>query len=91
LGGKRLTAAFLLKGPANFREMTPDMLGRRADQIYRLAQTPANLLVVQHCHQIGEAVRATLRAFAVAPHDPRRYCLMDGHDTYRLLKACGKL
>jgi hypothetical protein len=91
LGGRRVTAAFLLKGPARFREMTPDLLGKRADQIYRLAQTPAQLLIVQHCHTIGEAVRATLRAFAVAPHNPRWYCLIDGKDTYRILRAYGKL
>ena len=91
LSGRRTTAAFVLKGPAQFREMTPDMLGKRADQIYRLAGTPARLLIVQHCHDIGPAVRAMLRAFAVTPHDPRRYCLMDGKSTYRILKAYAKL
>lgn len=91
LGSQRVTAAFLLKGPAQFREMTVDLLGKRADQIFRLAQSPAHLLVVQHCHLIGEAVRATLRAFAVTPHNPRRYCLIDGSDTFRILKAYGRL
>ncbi len=91
VGDQRTTAAFLLKGPAQFREMTPDMLGKRADQIFRLSCTPAKLLVVQHSHQIAEAVRATLRAFAVTPHNPRRYCLVDGKDTYRILKAYGKI
>lgn len=91
LGGARKTAAFLLKGPARFEEMQPKHLGKNADQIYRLAACPANVLVVQHCHTIGEAVRATLRAFAVTPHNPRHYCIMDGRDTYRLLKAYGKI
>lgn len=91
VSGERLSAAFLLKGPTNFREMTPEMLGKRADQIYRLAATPAKLLVVQHSHSIGEAVRATLRAFAVSPAHPRRFCLIDGRDSYRILKAYGKL
>lgn len=90
LGGKRVPTAFLLKGPSQFREMTPDLLGKHADQIYRLSSTPARLLVVQHCHSIGEAVRAMLRAFSVTPHDPRRYCLIDGKDTYKILKAYGK-
>jgi hypothetical protein len=91
LGGERASSAFLLKGASSFREMTPEMLGKRADQIYRLANTPAQLLVVQHSHSIGEAVRATLRAFAVRPHDPRKYCLIDGKDTYKILKAYNKL
>ena len=87
LSTRRVTAAFAFKGPARFREMTPDLLGKRADQIFRLASTPAELLIVQHCHAIGEAVRATLRAFAVAPHQPRRYCLIDGKDTYKIFSA----
>jgi hypothetical protein len=84
---RRSTGAFLLKGPASFREMTMDHLGRRADQIYRLSCTPANILFVQHCHLIGEAVRSTLRTAAVVPHRPRHYCLIDGQDTYKILKA----
>jgi hypothetical protein len=91
LANERLTAAFLLKGPARFREMTPEMLGKRADQIYRLSQTPAQLLIVQHSHQIGEAVRATLRAFSVTPHNPRRYCFINGKDTYKILQAYEKI
>lgn len=91
LSGERTTAAFLLKGPSRFKKMTPELLGKRADQIYRLAATPAKLLIVQHAHEIGKAVRATLRAFAVQPHNPRRYCLIDGRDTYKIFKAYGRL
>lgn len=91
LSGERATAAFLLKGPNRFEEMVPRHLGKNADQIYRLATSPSQILVVQHSHSIGEAVRATLRAFAVNPASPRRYCFMDGRDTYRLLKAYGLL
>jgi hypothetical protein len=91
LCGRRTTAAFLLKGPANFAPMGLDHLGKNNDQIYRLAQTPAGLLVVQHCHEIQEPVRATLRAFAVQPGAVRRYCLMDGKDSLRLLIAYDKL
>jgi len=67
LSGERISAAFLLTGPAKFEEMTPRHLGKNADQIYRLSCAPADVLVVQHSHLIGEAVRATLRAFAVNP------------------------
>lgn len=91
LSGKRRTVAFALKGPARFEKMAPRHLGKNADQIYRLSTSPADVLVVQHCHEIGDAVRATLRAFAVNPSRPRQYCLIDGRDTYRILKAYGKL
>lgn len=89
--GRKTTAAFVLKGPSKFSEMKLTHLGKNADQAFRLAQSPARLLIIQHSHNIGEAVRATLRAFAVSPHDPRHYCLIDGRDTYRILKAYNKL
>jgi hypothetical protein len=89
--GRRTSAAFVLKGPAKFSEMTMKHLGKNADQIFRLAQSPARLLIVQHSHSIGEAVRATLRAFSVSPHDPRHFCFIDGKDTYKILKAYDKL
>jgi hypothetical protein len=92
LGGKRTTAAFLLKGPGSrFAPMGLNHLGKNNDQIYRLAQEPAELLVIQHCHEILPPVRATLRAFTVQPGSPRRYCLIDGRDSLRLLIAHDKL
>lgn len=53
LSGRQVTAAFVFKGPAKFREMTPSMLGKNGDQIYRMAGTPAKLLVLQHCHSVA--------------------------------------
>lgn len=92
LRGHRLTAAFLLKGPGiGFRELQPGDLGKNGDQIYRLASEPADMLILQHCHEVSPAVRATLRAFAVQPHDARRYCIIDGRDSFRLLTAYGLL
>jgi hypothetical protein len=88
---KPTTAAFLLKGPARFGPMGLNHLGKNNDQIYRLSQEPAQLLVVQHAHEITSPVRATLRAFAVQPGAARRYCLMDGRDSLRLLLAYNKL
>jgi hypothetical protein len=91
VNGKRVTAAFLLKGPARFEPMTLNNLGKNNDQIVRLASSPADVLVVQHCHDITPPVRDTLRAFAVQPSRPRRYCLIDGRDSLRLLTAYHKL
>ena len=89
--GKRGTAAFLFKGPSNFREMTLDMCGKRADQIYRLVKSNADVSIVQHSHLIGEAVRETLRALTVFPGYPRKYCVIDGQTTYRILRAYSML
>ena len=89
IGGRRKTASFMFKGPGTgFREMTLEMCGKRADQIHRLVGSQADVSIVQHCHQIGGAVRQTLRCLTVYPGCSRRkYCLMDGLATYRLLKA----
>ena len=59
VGGKRLCAAFLLKGPAKFSPMTLSHLGKDSDQIVRLAKDPADVLVVQHCHDILPPVLET--------------------------------
>lgn len=87
VAGRRCTAAFLLKGPTNFREMTPAMCGKNGDQIYRLSNSGADVSFVQHSHLIGSAVRETVRAFTVQPGRSRKFCIMDGQATYRLLKA----
>jgi hypothetical protein len=87
LNGKPKIAAFLLKGPAHFAPMTLNHLGKNNDQIVRLAKEPAQVLFVQHCHDVTPPVRDTLRAFAVQPGNPRRFCVMDGRDSLRLLQA----
>jgi hypothetical protein len=84
---KRISGAFLLKGPHNFKPMTLNHLGKNNDQIVRLSHEPADVLFVQHCHDILPPVRETLRAFAVQPCNSRRYCLIDGRDSFRLLQA----
>jgi len=87
LNGKPKTAAFLLKGPARFAPMSLSHLGKNNDQIVRLAKEPAQVLCVQHCHDVTPPVRETLRAFAVQPGNARRFCIIDGRDSLRLLKA----
>ena len=86
--GRRRTASFLLKGPSQFREMTLEMCGKRGDQIDRMVDTGADISIVQHAHQIGPVVRKTLRALTILPGGSlRKYCLIDGAATYRILKA----
>jgi hypothetical protein len=85
--GLRMRAAIAFKGPgAGFSVMTPRHLGKNADQMYRLAGTPADLFVVQHCHGIGPSVNGTLRAFAASATPPRRYMLIDGLQTLAILR-----
>ena len=90
VNGRRLSAAFLLKGPASFSPMTMKHLGKSGDQIDRLFTEPADLLVLQHCHRVTSAVRSTMRAYAQRIHDLRHFTILDGYDTIRLLRAYGK-
>lgn len=89
LAGRPVAGAFLLKGPARFVPMTLNNLGKNNDQIVRLSSEPADVLFVQHCHEVTPPVRATLRAFAVQPGQPRRYCVIDGRDSLWFLKSYG--
>jgi hypothetical protein len=88
--GQRVSTAFLLKGPAKFHPMTPADLGKNGDQIGRLFNEPADLLVLQHCHEVTTAVRKQMRAYAQQMGNPRRFCIIDGYDTLRILQAYGK-
>lgn len=90
LDGKRISTAFLFKGPAKFHQMTPADLGKNGDQIGRLFSEPADLLILQHCHEVTVAVRKQMRAYAQQMGNPRRFCIIDGYDTLRILKAYGK-
>jgi hypothetical protein len=89
--GQRVATAFVLKGPSRWGTMTLAHLGKNGDQICRLASEPADLLVVQHCCQVHGGVRIMLRAFCnqISTHR-RRFCIIDGCDTVRLLRAYGK-
>lgn len=90
LDGQQVSTAFLLKGPAKFHPMTPADLGKNGDQIGRLFDEPADLLVLQHCHEVTPAVRKQMRAYAQQMGNPRRFCIIDGYDTLRILKAYEK-
>jgi hypothetical protein len=92
LDGKRISTAFMFKGPAQFAPLTPARLGKNGDQIDRLFLEPADLLILQHCHQITSAVRGQMRAYAQQMGKLRLFCLIDGYDTLRILhayKKCG--
>ena len=87
LEGKRISTAFAFKGPAKFSPMTPSHLGKNGDQITRLFSEHAGLLVLQHCHTVTPPVRETMQAFAKDLSNPRRWCVIDGYDTLRVLRA----
>lgn len=84
--GKPVRAAIAFKGPAAFRQLRIADLGKNGDQIQRLAHSPADLLVVQHCHTISSTVEHMLRTYALSPTHIRRYMVIDGYATAAILK-----
>ncbi len=91
INGKRYKAAFLLKGPSKFHPMSVKDLGSNGNQIVRLFDEPADILILQHCHYIKQEIYKTMEAFASRFYNVRRYCIIDGIDTQRLLKAYEKM
>ncbi|MFF5291919.1 hypothetical protein [Paractinoplanes globisporus] len=87
--GRPLRTAIAFKGPAKFHPMRIADLGKNGDQIDRLAQTAADLIVVQHCNAITAPVVNMLRVYAESPRRPRRYMTIDGYDTFRILRHIG--
>jgi hypothetical protein len=90
IDGNRISTAFVFKGPAQLQPMKMAQLGKNGDQIVRLFTEPADLFVLQHCHEITSPVRSTMRAFAQQTGRLRLFCIIDGYDTFRILKAYKK-
>ncbi|NMO53432.1 hypothetical protein HH310_19855 [Actinoplanes sp. TBRC 11911] len=89
--GRYMSTAWLLKGPGFPKPMTVKALGKNGDQIVRLFSEPAELLVIQHCHEITPNVVSTMETFAHDLRNPRKYMVLDGPDTARVLKMHGIL
>lgn len=87
MNGCPATCAFAFKGPSKFKPMDIADCGKNGDQIVRLYETSAEVLVLQHCHTVKPAVRKTMEAFARSfNHRERRYCIIDGYDTFKILR-----
>ena len=89
IDGQTTSAAFIFKGPALRGEMHPANMGKRGDQLVRAFHEPVDLVVIQLCNKIASSVVRLAEALAVDPGRPRRYCILDGEDTVRILQASG--
>lgn len=90
LRGRRLPAAFLLKGPAVGDVLYTSSLGKRADQDLRLFNEPAELFVVQFVGKVDSGVYQRVRnQIELSAFRGRRIfvCVIDGMDTARLFVA----
>lgn len=93
--GSRLNAAFLLKGRSVRGVMRIKDLGDSGNQVLRLLQEPADVYVVQHVNAISTDVIKHLRdqCRLKAQEESRDiyFCVIDGTDTARILRAYDKL
>lgn len=95
INGTRHETAFLLKGNG-LRNKTMEIkdCGKNGDQILRLCSSPAKLFVVQFVGRISEAVVSDIDGKVRHARSQGRdvwYCIMDGQDTARVLRAYGEL
>ncbi|TGL87398.1 hypothetical protein EHQ68_12710 [Leptospira congkakensis] len=91
LGKKRIRAAFAFKGPAKNKVLEPKDLGKNGDQIVRLFHETADVYILQHCNYIKGTVETTMDAFSTQHLRSRKYVIINGEDTYRLLKSYNKI
>jgi hypothetical protein len=90
IDGQPCSAAFIFKGPSLPREMHPGDMGKRGDQLVRVFDEPVDLVVIQNCNKIATNVVRIAESLAMNVCRPRRYCIIDGADTVRILKAYHK-
>jgi hypothetical protein len=93
--GIRLPAAFLLKGNGlKAKKLEIKVCGTTGDQIIRLFQTSAELFVLQYIGDISEMVIHDVESKAELRRLQGKrgwFCIIDGQDTARVLKAYGDL
>ncbi len=95
INGTRHETAFLLKGNG-LRAQTMEIkhCGANGDQLLRLCNSPAKVFVIQFVGRISEAVVSDIDGkvrHARAQGRCAWYCIMDGQDTARVLRAYGEL
>ncbi|TFH48536.1 MAG: hypothetical protein E4G89_06120 [Methanothrix sp.] len=95
INGVRHETAFLLKGNG-IRSKTMEIkhCGANGDQILRLCNSPAKLFVIQFVGRISEAIVLDIDGKVRQMRSQGRdawYCIMDGQDTARVLRAYGEL
>ena len=95
INGARHETAFLLKGNG-LRKQTMEIkhCGANGDQLLRLCNSPAKVFVIQFVGRISEAIVSDIDGkvrHARAQGGEAWYCIMDGQDTARVLRAYGEL
>jgi len=91
LFGKRSKTAILNVNLDAEKTLTMSTLNQAENALIRLAQTGADLLIIQHSGPIEVEINKTLKTIATPPHNPRRFCLIDGNFSWKILNGAGLL
>jgi hypothetical protein len=81
----------MIKGASVPGSLHPGNMGKRGDQLIRAFDEPVDLIVVQHRNKIESTVVRMTEALAYDSRRPRQYCIIDGAETARIVRAYGKL
>jgi hypothetical protein len=91
VGGRRVTAAFGLKGPGQGGILTPKKMGKNGDQVQRLFVTQADVFLIQYWSQVHESIYNLMHELAKAKSASEGreilYGVIDGKDTQALVLA----
>lgn len=91
INGKRVSAAFALKGRGKKGELSIAGMGKKGDQIQRLFDSHADLYILQFVGPVSNSIRKEMSSKAkLKSYEERKkifFCIIDGNDTDRLMKA----
>lgn len=94
INGRRISAAFALKGKGTKGILVPKKMGNNGDQIQRLFKSPAQIFFIQYGGQISESILDQMKTHAIARSVTENtliyYGIIDGQDTSRLAAAYSK-
>jgi hypothetical protein len=89
--GARIGAVFAFKGPGQRGPLVPGKMGKNGDQIQRMYILDGRLFVVQYVGEVKPSIYDLMQSLAVAKSaatgDTIYYAVIDGTDSYRLLRA----
>ena len=91
LNGKRVRAAFALKGKGTKGKLVPKKMGAQGDQLQRLLDSEADVFFVQYWGQVSESIVDLLSKLANAKASSQDsviyFGIIDGKDTQRIVAA----
>lgn len=91
--GKRIGAVFAFKGPGQRGPLVPGKMGKNGDQIQRMFIPDGRLFVVQYVGEVKPSINDLMQFLALAKSvttgDTIYYAVIDGIDSFRLLRAYG--